>query len=161
MINFDPSLYTIEIKRISTDQGLLYEAKVKEIPGVAGYSECAADAFDEARDALEMLHDLAQAQGREFPPPLPSTDSTYNGRITLRMSSSLHRRASLLADLQGVSLNALVVEALSEKVFSFKNRTQDDYSDYSSYTTDTTLNNITKKDPSSVATQGAITESSV
>lgn len=46
MNNFDPSLYTIEIKRISTDEDLLYEAKVKEIPGVAGYSECAADAFD-------------------------------------------------------------------------------------------------------------------
>ena len=117
MTHFDPSLYTIEIKRISTPEGMLYEAKVKEVPGVAGYAECAADAFEEARNALEMLHGLAIEQGREFPTPLPMTESAFNGRVTLRMSKSLHRQATLIAEHEGVSLNSIIVEALSERVF--------------------------------------------
>ncbi|MFW8567037.1 toxin-antitoxin system HicB family antitoxin [Orrella sp. 11846] len=118
MKHFDPSLYTIEIKRIDSPDGLLYEAKAKEVPGVAGYAECAADAFEEAREALVMLYEIAKEQGREFPAPLPSIDSNFNGRVTLRMSKSLHHQATLVAENEGVSLNSIIVEALSERVFS-------------------------------------------
>ncbi|TEA78667.1 toxin-antitoxin system HicB family antitoxin [Allopusillimonas ginsengisoli] len=133
MNQFDPSLYTIEIKRIDSPDGLLYEAKVKEIPGVAGYAECAADAFNEARDALQMLHNLAHEQKREFPAPLAATDPDYNGRVTLRMSKSLHHRAALMAEIEGVSLNTLITEALSEKVFSFRRPSTSVHKEYLVY----------------------------
>ncbi|MDX3895995.1 toxin-antitoxin system HicB family antitoxin [Pusillimonas sp.] len=118
MNTFDPSRYTLEIKRVDTPDGALYEAKVKEVPGVAAYSECAADAFDEARESLNALWELAQEQGQDFPAPLPQPGIECSGRVTLRMSKSLHHRASLVAEREGVSLNTLITEALSERVFS-------------------------------------------
>ncbi|MFA5521472.1 MAG: toxin-antitoxin system HicB family antitoxin [Castellaniella sp.] len=123
MSKFDPSRYTVEIKRISTPEDEVYEAKVKEIPGVSAYAKSPANAFDEARDALEALHELSQEQGLDFPKPLPAINPRHSGRVTLRMSRTLHYQAALIAEYEGVSLNALITEALFERVFG--NRTND------------------------------------
>ncbi|TAN30150.1 MAG: toxin-antitoxin system HicB family antitoxin [Castellaniella sp.] len=114
---FDPSLYTIEIKRVETEDGMLYEAKVKEVPGIASYADCAQDAFEEAREAIQMLYALAKEQGQSFPTALPQHSPEHSGRVTLRLSKSLHYRASLMAEHEEVSLNTLISEALAERVF--------------------------------------------
>lgn len=43
-------------------------------------------------------------------------DKPCSGQFVVRVDSDLHRRASMLAQAQGKSLNALVGEALAERV---------------------------------------------
>lgn len=113
---FDPSIYTIEVRRIVNEDGACYEARVKEIPGIASYADCGADAYEEARDAIVMLYTLAQEHGQSFPQPLTTEAEDFSGRVTLRISKSLHQRAHQHALREGISLNGLISEALAEKV---------------------------------------------
>lgn len=117
MNTFDPHRYTITIKLVSLDEGEHFEAIVAELPDLVEYGETYNQAYSLAVESIEALRDAASEQGREFPVPLPSQALTeYSGRITLRMSKSMHASVSKLAGREGVSLNSWIVEAISERV---------------------------------------------
>lgn len=89
-----------------------YSAFVLELPGVfAGGSTIAL--ADEELDAA--MGDWVAAEldaGRDIPLPLDIDD--FSGRITFRIPPSLHQRAYVRAQLEGVSLNRLLSDAVSE-----------------------------------------------
>ena len=117
MNTFDPHRYTITIKLVSLDEGEHFEAIVAELPDLVEYGETYDQAYSLAVESIQALREAASEQGREFPVPLPSQALTeYSGRITLRMSKSIHASVSKLADREGVSLNSWIVEAISERV---------------------------------------------
>ena len=53
---------------------------------------------------------VALEDGKEIPKP---RDTSYSGRFLVRFPSSLHARLTELAELEGVSLNQFVSNALA------------------------------------------------
>lgn len=75
---------------------------------------------DSTWDGLgEMIEDAKRAwfesmieHGKPIPEPRP-VEEQFSGRLVLRLPKSLHRRAVIAADRDGVSLNTLIVTAVS------------------------------------------------
>ncbi len=101
--------YTISIVR----DGDSYVAKVAELPGCVTQAETRAEATEAIDDAMRLWLESALAQGLEIPKPRTLED--YSGRFVVRMPSSLHRRLSVGAEREGVSLNQYAVSLLSER----------------------------------------------
>lgn len=116
MSNFDPHRYTITIKLVTLEEGEYFEAMVAELPDLVEYGETYDQAYSLAVDSIATLNEAALEQGRVFPEPMPSQAlEDFSGRVTLRMSKSLHASVSKLADREGVSLNSWIVEAVSAR----------------------------------------------
>lgn len=116
MSNFDPHCYTITIKLVTLEEGEHFEAVVAELPDLVEYGETYDQAYSLAIDSISTLREAALEQGRAFPEPMPSQAlEEFSGRVTLRMSKSLHASVSKLADREAVSLNSWIVEAISAR----------------------------------------------
>jgi predicted RNase H-like HicB family nuclease len=89
-----------------------YRAEILEFPGCIALGESAAEALAELEDVAEDWIDAAMEMGSPIPRPLEETD--YSGKLNVRLPKSLHRKASLAADLDGVSLNQLIVTSVAE-----------------------------------------------
>ena len=115
MNEFDPHNYTITVKRVLEDGEPLFKATVKELPHVTEYGDAYDEVYELAIDAINTLREMASDMGHRFPGP-SEEDDRFSGRVTLRMPKSLHRDIANTADLEGVSLNQLLVTTIAEKV---------------------------------------------
>lgn len=116
MTEFNPNRYTITVKLVTLDEGEYFEAVVAELQDIVEYGETFDQAYSLAVDSIETLREAALEHGRSFPDPIPSKAlNEFSGRVTLRMSKSLHARVSMLADQDVVSLNSWIVEAISAR----------------------------------------------
>lgn len=107
-----PERYNINLRRVSIDGEMLYEARVREFPDATEYAETAQEAYELALDTVEASLEILQDQGKA--PPTPSeTPEDYSGRVTLRVPKNLHRRLALAAEDEGVSLNQYLVSLLA------------------------------------------------
>jgi len=102
--------YTITL-RPDSDDGVV--ARVEELPG------CSTDGAT-VSEAVEKLDDLKRAwiedaieAGHSVPEPSPE-EELPSGKWVQRVPRSLHRRLSMAAKKEGVSLNTLVSTVLSE-----------------------------------------------
>jgi antitoxin HicB len=91
-----------------------YTAEVAEFPGCVAEAKTPAAALKwleaAARSWIEAVLDTGQAV------PEPMAEQAYSGRLILRLSRSLHRRAAEMAYTEGVSLNQFIATTLSERV---------------------------------------------
>jgi predicted HicB family RNase H-like nuclease len=84
------------------------------------FSGCIAtgDTPDEALSSLEEVArdwlTVALEQGQFIPEPVENTE--FSGRLVLRLPKSLHKKATRIAERDGVSLNQLIVMSLAEQV---------------------------------------------
>ena len=78
-------------------------AEVLEFPGCYSSGEDGPSAWANLEEAMTLWVESQLQQGPEIPSPMASTG--YQGRISLRVLPSVHRRAALLAAAEGVSLN--------------------------------------------------------
>lgn len=112
---FDPTQYTIIIRRVNIEGEVLFRASVAELPDVADFAETQAEAYQLVLDTIAALYSRAEEDGEAFPAPLPEEDE-YSGRVTLRLPKSLHRRVALAAKAEDVSLNSYLVYGIAEMV---------------------------------------------
>lgn len=110
-----PEEYGICIRLIRQDDSDLFEGRVNELPDLKVYCESYTEAYEELIDAIGTAQELFAEQGRGFPQAEPTEDS-FSGRVTLRMSKSLHRCVHEKASRDGVSLNQWIVEAIGCRV---------------------------------------------
>ncbi len=111
----DAERYAIILRKVRVDDQDLWRATVRELPDVAEFAETREEVLDLALDTIESLQASAAEDGRPFPEPIEDEEE-YSGRVTLRMSKSLHRVAALRADAEGVSLNSFIAECVAERV---------------------------------------------
>ncbi len=78
-------------------------------PRLAGETIEAAN--QDLEDAIESWVELELERGHDIPEPLVL--DAYPGRMQVRIPPSLHRRAQLVAHLEGVSLNRLMSEGIA------------------------------------------------
>lgn len=110
--------YSITVRKVLVDDQELWRATVRELPDLAEFAEARDEAFDLALDAIESLKASAVQEGRPFPEPMED-DEEYSGRVTLRMSKSMHRTVAERATVEDVSLNSYVVECIALRLGSF------------------------------------------
>lgn len=91
-----------------------YSAEIMEFPNCVASGDNAADALATLEQVAADWIAAALEQGQEIPEPMESAD--YSGRLVLRMPKGLHRRAALLAEREGASLNQFIVTCLAEAV---------------------------------------------
>ncbi len=102
--------YSAHIVWSAADGG--YIATAPELEGVSAFGETLEDALTELGVARDVWLEESCASGRDLPAPL--TLPGYSGQFRLRLPRSLHGWLAARADVEGVSLNTLVVQLLSE-----------------------------------------------
>lgn len=108
----NPYSYSITVRRANFDGEVFFEARVKELPDVAEYADTAEEAYALAVDTIETTAEIFAEKGKAMPAPYEPADD-YSGRVTLRLSKSLHRNLAEGAEQEGVSLNQHLVNILS------------------------------------------------
>lgn len=91
-----------------------YTAKIAEFPGCVTEGDTAAKALKRLEDAAESWIEAVLDMGQAVPEPM--AEQEYSGKLMLRLSRSLHRRAAEMAYAEGVSLNQFIVITLAERV---------------------------------------------
>ncbi|HUF75643.1 MAG TPA: type II toxin-antitoxin system HicB family antitoxin [Longimicrobiales bacterium] len=89
-----------------------YVAITPELEGVSSFGETPAAALSELVVARDLWLEERRASGHEAPAPLSLP--RYSGQFRLRLPRSLHAWLAARAELEGVSLNTLAVQLLSE-----------------------------------------------
>lgn len=89
-----------------------YIATSPELEGVSAFSETPEGALTELAMARELWLEELAVSGQEAPPPLSLPH--HSGQFRLRITRSLHGWLAARAELEGVSLNTLIVQLLSE-----------------------------------------------
>jgi antitoxin HicB len=97
-----------------SDEDEAYIASCPEFPGLLAHGDTPEEAIREAGSALELS--IETYNDNNLPLPEAHLRQAYSGQFRLRLPKSLHRRAALMAEREGVSLNAFAVAALAEKV---------------------------------------------
>lgn len=103
--------YTIETKRESDGS---YFIKVKELPGCISVGENIEEAYAMIEDAMADWIQFNLDAGRVIPEPEEYEVKTYSGKFVVRISSRLHQELAEAAEENGVSLNHIVTEMLSQ-----------------------------------------------
>ena len=93
-----PEEYGIEVRFVQHENESNFVAKVAEFPDMEIYGDTAPEAED----------------GGRLPEVLK--DEPVSGRITFRMSKTMHRLLQRQASLDAVSINQWIVEAVSERL---------------------------------------------
>ena len=108
----DPHAYSITVRKIDFDGDTHFEARVKELPDVREYGASAGEAYELAIDTIETAAAMFAEEGKSFPSPAVVQDD-FSGRVTLRISKSMHRALAASAQDEGVSLNQHLVNVLT------------------------------------------------
>lgn len=114
-------LYQVQNDDASKD----WVAKYVELPDIIGVGATQQEALEEANIHKDMYIQYLEDQNK----PLPKTNNyaDVSGRITLRMSKSLHQKLIDISEIENVSLNNIINEALisyTTKIENDKNTVQ-------------------------------------
>jgi predicted RNase H-like HicB family nuclease len=110
-----PEEYGISVRLVREDGEDMYEARVQELPDVRTYGETYTKAYLGAVEVIRTTQEVFAEKGRPFP-EVEAPEDEFSGRVTLRMSKSLHRAIHEKAQRDAVSLNQWIVEAVSVRV---------------------------------------------
>ncbi|MEZ4503199.1 MAG: toxin-antitoxin system HicB family antitoxin [Dehalococcoidia bacterium] len=88
-----------------------YSARVLEFPGCFSSGESAAEAAIELEDAMRVWMESELEAGHVIPEPIDA--GSYSGKLTLRLTPSLHRELATRAAVEQRSLNGLMAELLA------------------------------------------------
>ena len=89
-------------------------ARVMELKGCMTAGNTKEKALKNLDDAMKGWIDVAIEDGEPIPEPLESR--SFSGKFVVRVPRSLHRTLAKRAEVEGVSLNQVVVAALAREV---------------------------------------------
>lgn len=99
------------LRRLSPDPLGGYTATIHEFPGCIAEGESADEALSNLENAALSWMRSAYANGYHVSPPLDYEGAS--GKIALRTSRRLHQLAAERADLEGISLNQFIGNAIA------------------------------------------------
>lgn len=91
-----------------------YLARVAEFRSLSAHGDSMEEALQELQSLMRFVIDDLKASGEYIPEPLSQRD--YSGRFNVRTPKDLHRKLSMKAAQEQVSLNQYIVNKLSEAV---------------------------------------------
>lgn len=99
-------------------EGFVYAVKYFDFPNIVGFGETIEEAIKEADGNLCYYIQYCKEKGIEIPEPSVHEELEVSGKVTLRMSKTLHKHTIERATKEGVSLNSLLCEAISNYIYS-------------------------------------------
>jgi predicted RNase H-like HicB family nuclease len=102
------------VRRLAPDETGGYVASILEFPGCVAEGETADEALTHLNNAAEAWIEVALAHGHQIREPI--NFEGFSGKIALRMPRTLHKQAAEIAELEGCSLNQLLVTAIAHFV---------------------------------------------
>jgi len=105
-----PIEYPFEIRPLSREEGGGYSITFPDLPGCRSDGATPEEAIENGRDALASWLEVA----REFGDQIPKPFTALSGRFVQRVPRSLHAQLIAQAEVEGVSLNTLVVSLVSQ-----------------------------------------------
>ncbi len=99
---------------VPESDGNAYSAQILEFPGCFSYGDTPEEAYKNLEEVAECWIEAAIEEGQQIPEPFNTAN--YSGRIALRLPKSLHQRAAINAEKEGVSLNQFLMAAIAEKL---------------------------------------------
>lgn len=87
-----------------------YVAEILEVPGVISEGDTEKEAIDMVNDALAGVIEVMLEDGETIPEPMGFNE--FSGQFRLRLPSGVHREAAIRAQVEGVSLNQWVAQAV-------------------------------------------------
>ncbi|MEA4861625.1 hypothetical protein SDC9_83294 [bioreactor metagenome] len=111
--------YTLELTK---EEDGSYFISVKELEGCFSVGDTALEALAMIEDAKRAWIEFSLEKGLPIPKPEDPDSKSYSGRFVVRVTPSLHRKLSLQAKTNKVSLNYLVSEILAEKSSVIENQ---------------------------------------
>lgn len=115
-MKFDPESYTITIRKEVDDGDEFYVGRVMEFPNISVFEETFETAHTLVIDAIQTLKRISEETGSDFPYPYPAPSEEFSGRVTFRLSKSLHAKVSRMAAQEDVSVNQFLVTAVATYV---------------------------------------------
>lgn len=91
-----------------------YTAEIAEFPGCVAEGKTPTEALRRLEAAAESWIDAVLDAKQAVPEPMEEQE--YSGKLILRLSRSLHRRVTELAQAEGISLNQFIATTLAERV---------------------------------------------
>lgn len=122
MTDFDPTRYTISVRKENTEEGDMFVGRVTELPDVAVYETTFKRAYDQVVDVIAVAKEMFDDDGNDFPNPHENIDREYSGRLPVRVPKALHQTLVMQAEQQGVSLNSHVNYLLTWNAAQFAQR---------------------------------------
>lgn len=107
----DKELYSIRVNWSDEDEAFV--AIVPEFPGLSAFGETRKEATEEAGIVLEAFIEIFVEDGKKLPEP--EKIHGFSGQTRLRMPKSLHKKLSMSAEREGVSMNQYMVSLISER----------------------------------------------
>ena len=109
--------YSILLHEVEDDGERYWIAEVPELPGCKSHGSSVEEAVKSVEEAKKDWILDSLEEGKEA--PVPVEKGRYSGKILVRMSRSLHRSLSLMAEAEKLSLNQLIVTMLAQEVGRF------------------------------------------
>jgi antitoxin HicB len=103
--------YTREL--IKNEDGTWF-ARVMELKGCMSEGRTEKEALKNLDDAMKGWLEVAIEDGEAIPEPLGSR--SFSGKFVVRVPRTMHRDLAKRAEVEGVSLNQMVVAALAKEV---------------------------------------------
>lgn len=104
--------YPFIVFRTQADHHVFWIAKSTQLNGCVGQGDTQDEAIAELADNEAAWLDTAQEVGIPIPDVPIETDQEYSGKLTLRVSHSVHKKAAMLAKKDGISLNQYINDAI-------------------------------------------------
>lgn len=115
--------YEIRVFPLKAEDGSTYwTAKYPAVEGCVGGGDTPEEAIAEAQENLELLLEYLKDEKKKIPAEYSQPE--YNGKISLRVSKSVHKKVSEIAEQEGISINTFLNTAISHflgiKEYEFK-----------------------------------------
>src|SRR6266702_3042219 len=101
-------------RMVLPDSDGTFSAEIVEFPGCIAVGGTAAEALDNLEEVAADWIAATLAQGQDIPEPMDAAG--FSGKLVVRMPKGLHKRATLCAERDGVSLNHFIVTCIAEQV---------------------------------------------
>lgn len=105
--------YNYLIQPISDESGNYFFGQVLELDGCQSHGDTFEEAFLNLQEAMEGWLEIKLEHGDVITEPTINVKETYSGKFVLRIPKSLHKKLSIEAQKEGVSLNQYALYKLS------------------------------------------------
>jgi antitoxin HicB len=111
-MNYNVKLYPVDLG----DGEIVYFAECADLKGCAGQGDTPEEALKELQENMEIWLEVAKEEGIPIPKPKLNLENNYSGKFTVRVGKSTHKKLSIAAEEDGVSINQFINDAIVEKL---------------------------------------------
>ena len=104
--------YPFHVFQTEVEGHVFWIAKSNYLKGCVGQGDEQEEAIKELAENEEAWLETAMSAGIDIPEIEPVSTDEYSGKMTLRMSPSVHQEASMIAKEEGISLNQYINDAV-------------------------------------------------